>query len=55
MFCMLGHIGPLANEAIAALPDEELAEYLRQHGYNEAKQAAVAAPLVRSKQEIDKC
>jgi len=40
---LVGHIGPLANEEIAALPDDELAEYLRKYGYYEAKQAALDA------------
>lgn len=40
---ILGHIGPLSNEEIAALPDDELAEYLKKNGYFEAKQAALEA------------
>lgn len=40
---LLGHIGSKTNEEIAALPDDELAEYLRQNGYYEAKQAALEA------------
>ncbi len=40
---LVGQIGPLTNEEIAALPDDELAEYLRKNGYYEAKQAALDA------------
>lgn len=32
---MIGHIGPLTNEEIAALPDDALAEYLEKNGYYE--------------------
>lgn len=34
---MIGHIGPLTNEEIAALPDDALAEYLEKNGYYEEK------------------
>lgn len=30
---VIDHIGPLTNDEIAALPDGELEEYLRKHGY----------------------
>lgn len=39
--CVIGHIGPLTNDEIAALPDDELAEYLKENGYYEAKRAAL--------------
>ena len=39
----VGKIGSLSNEEIAALPDEELARYLKENGYYEAKRAALEA------------
>lgn len=40
---VVGKIGSLSNEEIAAMPDDELAEYFQRNGYFEAKQAAMAA------------
>lgn len=40
---VVGKIGPLTNEEIAALPDDALAEYLKENGYCEAKKAALEA------------
>ena len=37
---VIGRIGPLTNEEIAALPDDALAEYLEKNGYFEAKRRA---------------
>ena len=41
--CEVRISGPLTNDALAALPDDELAAYLREHGYYEAKQRALDA------------
>ena len=38
MITEINHIGPLTNEEIAALPDEELELYLIENGYDQAKQ-----------------
>ena len=38
---VIGHIGPLTNDEIAALPDDALAEYLEKNGYFEAKRRAI--------------
>lgn len=35
--------GPLTNDELAALPDDELAAYLSENGYYEAKQRALEA------------
>ena len=35
--------GPLTNDELAALPDDELAAYLRENGYYEARQRALEA------------
>ena len=40
---LVEHIGPLSNDEIAALPDDELAQYLKENGYEGAKQAALEA------------
>lgn len=42
-FCEVRFSGPLTNDELAALPDDELAAYLREHGYYEAKQRALDA------------
>lgn len=34
-FHILPHIGPLSNEELAALPDDELERYLRENGFFE--------------------
>lgn len=34
---VIGHIGPLTNEEIAALPDDALEKYLKENGYYEEK------------------
>lgn len=39
--CEVRFSGLLTNDAFAALPDDELAAYLREHGYYEAKQQAL--------------
>lgn len=39
--CEVRISGPLTNDDLAALPDDELAAYLREHGYYEAKQRAL--------------
>lgn len=36
--------GPLTNDELAALPDGELAAYLRAHGYEEARRQALGEP-----------
>ena len=41
--CEVRISGPLTNDELAALPDDELAAYLREHGYYEAKQQALDA------------
>ena len=35
--------GPLTNDDLAALPDDALAAYLREHGYDEARRRALEA------------
>ncbi|MGN0774884.1 MAG: hypothetical protein ACI4MP_13955 [Candidatus Ventricola sp.] len=42
--------GPLTNDELAALPDDELAAYLRENGYYEAKQRALDAQV-----RLEKC
>lgn len=37
------HIGPLTNKEIAALPDDELAAYLKTYGFDEAKRTEIRA------------
>ena len=49
--CEVRISGPLTNDALAALPDDELAAYLRKHGYYEAKQQALEAQARREKRE----
>ena len=36
-------VGPLNSKEIAALSDDQLAEYLNAHGYQQAKEAVMAA------------
>ena len=36
---VIGHVGPMTNDEIAALPDEALAEYLRENGFYKAVRA----------------
>ena len=42
-------VGPLNGMELAALPDAELAEYLKKCGYDEAGRAAMAAEVNAAK------
>lgn len=50
-FCEVHFDGPLSNVELAALPDDELASYLREYGYYEAKQRALDAQACQEKCE----
>lgn len=50
-WCEVYFSGPLENAELAALPDDELAAYLRGHGYDEARRQALEAQARREKRE----